>query len=99
MGLTQNPQVVLAATTGQKGVVAGAEVVYDTNKNAVTAYTAGVGYNAADFQASVHLVDSGEACHKLTLFPPVQTPGLPSAASALLISPKGSMNYGHCWRS
>ena len=60
VGLTQNPKVILAATTGQKGVIAGAEVTYDTNKNAVTGYTAGVGYNAADFQASVHVTDSGK---------------------------------------
>jgi len=59
VGLTQNPKVVLAATTGQKGVVAGAEVSYDTNKNNVTTWNAGIGYNAADFQASVHLTEAG----------------------------------------
>ncbi len=59
VGLTQNPTVVLAATTGQKGVVAGAEVTYDTNKANVKAWNAGVGYNAADFQASVALTDQG----------------------------------------
>lgn len=60
IGLTQNPKVVVAATTGQKGVVAGAEVTYDTNKNNVTTWNAGIGYNAADFQASVALTDAGE---------------------------------------
>ncbi len=59
VGLTQNPKVVLAATTGQKGVVAGAEVSYDTNKGNVTTWNAGIGYNAADFQASVHLTEAG----------------------------------------
>ena len=68
VGLTQNPRVVLAATTGQKGVIAGAEVTYDTNKGSVTGYTAGVGYNAADFQASVHMTDSGRAfCSSINL--------------------------------
>ncbi|DBA78161.1 TPA: hypothetical protein ACH3X2_008127 [Trebouxia sp. C0005] len=61
VGLTQNPKVVLAATTGQKGVVAGAEVSYDTNKGNVTTWNAGIGYNAADFQASVHLTEAGDA--------------------------------------
>lgn len=59
VGLTQNPKVVVAATTGQKGVVAGAEVTYDTGKAALTAWNAGAAYNAADFQAAVNLVDSG----------------------------------------
>ena len=59
IGLTQNPKVVVAATTGQKGVVAGAEATYDTNKGNVTTWNAGAGYNAADFQAHVLLTDAG----------------------------------------
>jgi len=66
VGLTQNPKVVLAATTGQKGVVAGAEVSYDTNKNNVTTWNAGIGYNAADFQASVHLTEAGTSLNAST---------------------------------
>lgn len=59
VGLTQNPRVVVAATTGQRGVVAGAEVTYDTGKGNITAWNAGAAYNAADFQAGVLLADSG----------------------------------------
>jgi len=56
----------LAATTGQKGVVAGAEVSYDTNKGNVTTWNAGIGYNAADFQASVHLTEAGMSLNAST---------------------------------
>lgn len=59
VGLTQNPKVVVAATTGQKGVVAGTQATYDTNKGQVTTWDAGVGYNAADFQAHIMLTDAG----------------------------------------
>lgn len=59
IGLTQNPRVVVAATTGQKGVVAGAEATYDTNKGNVTTWNAGAGYNAADFQAHVLVTNAG----------------------------------------
>lgn len=59
VGLTQNPRVVVAATTGQKGVVAGTQATYDTNKGNVTTWDAGVGYNAADFQAHIMLTEAG----------------------------------------
>ena len=59
VGLTQNPKVTLAASTGQRGVVAGAEVAYDTGKGNVTGWNAGAAYNAADFQAAVLLADNG----------------------------------------
>lgn len=59
VGLTQNPRVIVAATTGQRGVVAGAEATYDTGKGNITAWNAGAAYNAADFQAAVLLADSG----------------------------------------
>lgn len=59
VGLTQNPRVVVAATTGQKGVVAGTQATYDTNKGNITTWDAGVGYNAADFQAHIMLTEAG----------------------------------------
>lgn len=59
VGLTQNPRVVVAATTGQKGVVAGTQATYDTNKGNITTWDAGVGYNAADFQAHIMLTQAG----------------------------------------
>ena len=61
VGLTQNPRVVVAATTGQKGVVAGTQATYDTNKGNITTWDASVGYNAADFQAHIMLTEAGMA--------------------------------------
>lgn len=65
VGLTQNPKVVVAATTGQRGVVAGAEVTYDTGKGNITGWNAGAAYNAADFQAGVGLLDNGTLCNPM----------------------------------
>ena len=67
VGLTQNPRVVVAATTGQKGVVAGTQATYDTNKGNITTWDAGVGYNAADFQAHIMLTEAGATQYNVSI--------------------------------
>lgn len=43
VGLTNQPKVDLAATTGYKDIVAGGEATYDSAKGQVTKWAAGVG--------------------------------------------------------
>lgn len=61
VGLTASPKVDLAVTTGYEGAVLGADVGYDTNKNAVTRWAVGAGYTGPDYQAALLLTDMGEA--------------------------------------
>jgi hypothetical protein len=62
--LTSSPKVDISATTGflvnGQDVVAGAETGYDTAKGAITGYKLGLGYTAADYQASVTVNDKNE---------------------------------------
>lgn len=57
VSLVASPKLDLAATTGYERYVAGGEVSFDTTKNAITKWAAGVSYNAPDFQAAVLLDD------------------------------------------
>jgi hypothetical protein len=43
VGLTNQPKVDLAATTGYKDVVVGGDATYDSSKNDITKWSAGIG--------------------------------------------------------
>jgi voltage-dependent anion channel protein 2 len=50
IGLTSSPALNFSATTGANGVVAGADVAYDTAKSALTKWSLGLGYMASDYK-------------------------------------------------
>lgn len=68
--LTAAPKVDVAASTGFEGVTVGGEASYDTAKAAVTKWTVGLGYTAADYQAALLYSDKSIAtaliAHKVT---------------------------------
>jgi voltage-dependent anion channel protein 2 len=77
MGLTAQPKVTLAATTGKNNVVVGGEATYDTRTAAVTKWHAGAGYTGLDYQLAGLLTDNGDSvklqyAHNID---PVQTAG------------------------
>eukprot|EP00887_Chlorella_sp_A99_P003521 scaffold7.g3521.t1 len=57
VSLVTSPAVVVSATTGYDRFTAGGEASFDTTKSAITKWSTGVGYTAADFQAAVLLND------------------------------------------
>lgn len=60
IGLTSSPALNFSATTGANGVVAGADVAYDTAKSALTKWSLGLGYMASDYKAGLILADKGD---------------------------------------
>jgi len=59
VGLTQNPKIDLQATTGYKDCIFGGEATFDTNKQDVTKWSAGVGYQRLDYAVGALLKDMG----------------------------------------
>lgn len=57
LGLTPNPLVDVAASTGYQNVLLGGTLVYDTKSSALTKYEVALGYHAPDFQVSALLAD------------------------------------------
>lgn len=70
VSLAAQPKVDLAATTGYEGVTVGASATFDAGKSAVTKWTAGAGYTAADYQVSALLTDTNNlsllVAHRVT---------------------------------
>ncbi|EIE23531.1 voltage-dependent anion-selective channel protein [Coccomyxa subellipsoidea C-169] len=60
VGLTNQPKVDLAATTGYKDIVFGGEATYDSAKGDVTKWAAGAGYQRLDYAVGVLLKDMGK---------------------------------------
>jgi voltage-dependent anion channel protein 2 len=56
IGLTNNPKVDIAATTGHQAFTVGASGVYDSSKGQITTWTAGLGYSGPDYQVGRHSV-------------------------------------------
>ncbi|EFJ42744.1 hypothetical protein VOLCADRAFT_83511 [Volvox carteri f. nagariensis] len=70
-GLNATPVVDLAASTGYRSVVWGAETSYDTAKSTLTKYNVALGYHAPDFQVAALLADQAKTlklsfAHNLT---------------------------------
>jgi voltage-dependent anion channel protein 2 len=69
VSLVASPKLDLAATTGYDNFTVGGEASFDSAKSAITKWTAGVGYTAADFQAAVLVNDrnvvTGLYAHKV----------------------------------
>lgn len=61
VSLAAAPKVDLAATTGYEGVTVGGTASFDSGKSAITKWTAGIGYTAADYQVAALLTDSQDA--------------------------------------
>uniref|UniRef100_A0A061R571 Voltage-dependent anion channel protein 2 n=1 Tax=Tetraselmis sp. GSL018 TaxID=582737 RepID=A0A061R571_9CHLO len=60
VGLTPNPQLSMAAAFGIKTGIVGADVTYDTAKNALTKWSVGAAYIRPDYSAGIVLADKGE---------------------------------------
>lgn len=61
VSLAAAPKVDLAATTGYEGVTVGGTASFDSGKSAITKWTAGVGYTAADYQLAALVTDTQDA--------------------------------------
>jgi len=57
VGLNTSPKVTLAAASGFKSFVYGAEASYDTAKSTLSAYNVALGYHAGDSQLAAVLTD------------------------------------------
>ena len=79
MGLTAQPKVVLAATTGKNNVVVGGEATYDTRTAAVTKWHAGAGYTGLDYQLAGLLTDNGTHVWQLVVMCWCSVPTVPGS--------------------
>ncbi|KAG5559650.1 hypothetical protein RHGRI_009246 [Rhododendron griersonianum] len=61
IGLNPAPLLEVAATLGDKNLVLGGEIGFDTASASFTRYNAGIGFNKADFSAALILMDKGKA--------------------------------------
>lgn len=55
IGLNPAPLLEVAATLGDKNLVLGGEIGFDTASASFTRYNAGIGFNKADFSAALIL--------------------------------------------
>jgi voltage-dependent anion channel protein 2 len=58
IGLTANPKVDIAATTGYKGAVFGGSTSYDSATGNITTWSLGAGYTGLDYQVGAILTDN-----------------------------------------
>lgn len=61
IGLNPSPLLDVAATLGDKDLVLGGEIGFDTASASFTKYNAGIAFNKPDFSAALILMDKGKA--------------------------------------